>query len=445
MFRQTLPLFLLLAVPTEGLDAQVVSSSDGSWENAARKLQQATVTVRIWGGAPRDTAAELKAPQETSKPQQAAVTVCSGFCIRAGRIVTAAFAGSDTPIRLTLPSGKQADAKLLLIDEYSGLALLQADTTGLTPLAAAENLPAVGSELLTAAAWGLEQPLVARGIVGGVNRKQLGSNYPPLLQCDVLTTPTSTGAGLVDRQGRLLGVVVAADRDSGRRGWTYAVPVSHVDRIERAANQQQGAGLVILKRRRPVVGMVLDQEESAIVVQRVTASGPAEKAGIKAGDRVVATDGIAVRSVYQAVLPTLYKQPGDTTTFRIQRADGLRDVEVVLGGGVEVGSAPIDLLADWVQPKVRLSRDSDGTIATTRRGFGLGEVAMPPLPDEAPPPAAPSATDKIALLEKALTRYQAVIELQQRQIDVEQKERQEQAQLIESLRKEIESLRKTAK
>src|SRR5207253_2072978 len=108
--------------------------------------------------------------------------------------------------------------------------------------------------------------------------------------------------------------------------------------------------------------------------------------------------------------PTLYKQPGDRTTFRIQREDGLRDVEIILGGGVEVGSAPLDLLADWVQPKVRLSRDSDGAIVTTLRGLGLGEVAAPPLPDDAPPPAAPTAADKIAFLEKALSRYQAVIE-----------------------------------
>jgi membrane-associated protease RseP (regulator of RpoE activity) len=344
---------------------------------------------------------------------------------------------------LTLPGGKQADATVQVIDEYSGLALLKADTASLVPLAAAEAIPAVGGDLLSAAAWGLEQPLVARGVVGGVDRRYPGSNYPPLLQCDCLTTQTSTGAGLVDRQGRLLGVIVATQRDGDRRGWTYAVPVSHVVRIQRVADEQKGEGVVILKRRRPVVGMVLDQNGESVVVQRVTPGGPAEKAGIESGDQIVATDGVAIRSVYQAVLPTLYKQPGDTTAFRVHRDGMVHNLNVTLGGGVEMTSAPADLLAGLVQPKVRLARDAEGAIVTSRGKPESAAVAvLPPLPDDAPPPVAPTPSDKIALLEKALSRYQAVIELQQKQLADEQKRRTEQETLLQSLRAEIETLRK---
>jgi serine protease Do len=210
-----------------------------------------------------------------------------------------------------------------------------------------------------------------------------------------------------------------------------------------AADEQKGEGVVILKRRRPVVGMVLDQSGDAIVVERVTPGGPAEKAGIKPGDEIVATDGIAIRSVYQAVLPTIYKQPGDTTAFRIHREGMVHDVNVILGGGVEVSSAPADFLADLLQPKVRLARDGEGAIVTSRGKPASAAVAIsPPLPDDAPPTAAPTATDKIALLEKALSRYQAVIELQQKQLADEQKTRREQETLLQSLRAEIETLRK---
>ena len=408
------------------------AAEPASWESAARQLQQATVTVRIWGEASPNAA------------EPAAVTVYTGLCIRNGLILTAAFAGSDTPIRLTLPSGKQADAKVQVIDEYSGLALLKADTTSLVPLTTADSLPTVGTELLTAAAWGLEQPLVSRGIVGGVDRKHPGANYPPLLFCDCVTMPTSTGAGLVDRQGRLTGVIVAAERDADRRGWSYAVPVAHVQRLLRAADAQADGSVVILKRRRPVVGMVLDQEGDAVIVSRVIAGGPAEKAGIKPGDQVVTTDGVAIRSVYQAVLPTMYKQPGDTSAFRIHREGMMHDITVTLGGGVELSHASTELLADLVQPKVRLARDADGAIVTTRGRSATPAVSvLPPLPNDTPPAAPPTPADKIALLEKALSRYQAVIELHQKQLSEEQQQRREQDALLQSLRGEIESLRKS--
>ena len=166
------------------------------------------------------------------------------------------------------------------MDEYSGLMLLRAETGSLSPLPLASAVPAVGSEMLAAAAWGLEQPLVARGIVGGVDRQHPSSNFPPLLQCDVLTSETSTGAGVVNSNGQLLGVIVAADREGGRRGWAYAVPAPHIHRLIRVADDRNDAGIVILKRRRPVVGLVLDQNNDAVLVQRLTPGGPAEKAGI---------------------------------------------------------------------------------------------------------------------------------------------------------------------
>ena len=261
------------------------------------------------------------------------------------------------------------------------------------------------------------------------------------MQCDLRTTDTSSGSGVVDRQGKLVGVIVAADSPESRRGWAYAVPVSHVRRVLRSADEQQGNGVTIIKRRRPVVGMVLDQDDESIVVQRVAAGGPAEKAGFKPGDQVLATDGIAIRSVYQAVLPTLYKQPGDTMTFRIQRAGAAHDLQVVLGGGVEVSAAPFELLAGLMQPKVEIARDAAGNYIAKRGERNIREVFSPPLPDEEFP-AVPTTADKLALLEKALDRYRIVIEVQQKQLTDEQHRRQQQEELIQSLRTEMETLRR---
>lgn len=415
--------------------------------SAAQKLQRATTTVRIWSvEADQDEVPAADGRRSDAKDDREStriVTVCSGVFVRENLLITAAFLGSDAAVRLTLPGGKQAAAQLLVIDEYSGLALLKTDSAHSWALECATTPVNVGDELLTAAAWGVEEPLLSRGILSGADRQRLGPNYPPLLQCDLRTTETSSGAAVVNGHGQLVGILVATDRLESQRGWAYAVPASHVERLLRAADGQKPGSVTVLKRRRPFVGMVLDQDGDAIVVQRVTEDGPAAKAGIKPGDHILASGGVEIRSVYQAVLPTLSLQPGDTLPLRIQRGDQTQDVTVILGGGIEVTSAQQDLLAGIIQPKIEITRSSDGKYIAQRHGTAVREVFSPPLPeDDAPPAAGPTSREKIALLEKAIERYQAVIEAQQGQLSGERKRRQEQEELIQSLRTEMEALRR---
>jgi hypothetical protein len=159
----------------------------------------------------------------------------------------------------------------------------------------------------------------------------------------------------------------------------------------------------------------------------VHAKSPAEKAGIAVGDRIVAAEGVKIRSVYQAVLPTLRKQPGDLFLFRIKRGGEERDVPLVLGGGMELSTAPLDLLGGIVQPKISIQSDKRGSYS-----FGSGRNAVKDLASSdglaagdkpgGNKPAAPN------LLEKANERLHATIEAQRTQ--------------IETLRAEIEALRR---
>jgi hypothetical protein len=147
--------------------------------------------------------------------------------------------------------------------------------------------------------------------------------------------------------------------------------------------------------------------------------------------------------VYQAILPTLHKQPGDTSVFRVRREGAVHDVTVVLGGGVEVNAAPAEALANLIQPKVRMARDGEGLIVTSRGQPSTATLAAgPPLPKDTPPAAAPTPAEQIALLESALERYQTVIELQQKRLADEQQKRRDQEAVLQALRAEVEALRK---
>jgi S1-C subfamily serine protease len=383
-----LPLFACAAAM-----AQDVPES-GPWVKPAMQLHASMVTLRVScpskedseAASPDAAAPAAKVPekqpskakgddqprgkQSSGEPDQkcrrpCSVVVCSGVCVAPNKVVTAVSVSSDSKIRLTFPGGKQDDAHLRVVDEFSGLVLLDSPHCPAQPLEMAAELPEEGSSVMTAAAWGVEKPLVFQGMVSGTGHMLSGMCYPPLLVCQLPTTNTSTGSAIVNREGKLVGVVVGADPAAMHQGWmTYAVPVSHVQRLLRACEESDKQGhrssVVVLKRRRPKVGWVLESDGETIKVGRILSGGPAEKAGVKKGDLVLEAEGVKIRSIYQAHSHTMCKQAGDTLTYRIQRGDETLDIVVVLGGAVEVESLPADKLTEFVQPKLEFGRDERG-------------------------------------------------------------------------------------
>ncbi len=410
-----------------------------SLESAAEKLQAATVTVRVGTAADTEAIDAADATQPADRPDDTAapasrVSVFTGVSLGDGLVVTALIAAKDARIRITLAGGEQAQAKAVVLDEFSGLALLKLDRTDVPAVERASDVPKVGSWVISAAAWGTEKPVVMLGLVSGVDRSLPGASFPPLLQCDMRTAETSSGAGVVNRQGQLLGIVVAADSPEQRRGFAYAVPVGHVERLLRALAEKADDGSVILLRhQRPVVGMVLEGDESGITVKRVTEGSPAEKAGIHVGDKVVAADGVKIRSVYQAVRPVLFKQPGDVVTFVVEQESGVRSVDVVLGGGVSVEPGPEGIIAKLFEPKVVV--DGRAALGNGRRG-GIGEVFAPTDEPET------ATSDPRELLEKALDRYRSVIVYQQAQLADAEQERTRTERQLEALEAQVELLKK---
>ncbi|QDU27544.1 putative periplasmic serine endoprotease DegP-like precursor [Anatilimnocola aggregata] len=422
---------LASALVARGQVASAQVNGPHEWKTTAERLQRGIVTVRIRrADVPQPPAADQPladqlSGEQSAKKAEASVTICTGFCVAPGKIITATLAATDDRIRFTLPGGLQSDARLLVVDEYSGLSLLSCERKELDPLPLAANQPDVGEYVMAGAAWGVERPVVSLGIIGATERTLSGLLVPPLLQCDLRTVETSSGSPLANRQAEVVGIVMAVEEPEARRGWTYAIPATHIRRLLRSADAvvtkpgtEKSPNVLILKRRRPIVGMVLESSDEAILVQRLTAGGPAEKAGLKIGDRILTADGVAIRSVYQAVLPTLYKQPGDSVRYRVLREEGERELEVILGGGVELPKLSQNDLGQYILPRVEVGRGADGNYFAQSGRSGVREVFSPPLPQDVEPAVAPvpTAEQKIDLLMKSLERYQAVIELQQKEI-----------------------------
>lgn len=432
-----LPLLLLATwtvclLPGPAAQGQTISAkSPLSCEDVAERAQRATFTIRV----PLHDQ-EAVDPESSGGPSQ--VHVCSAVSVGDGFLATHADIDPQAIVRITLPGGRQASAKLSVFDQYSGLSLLHATDLGEESAASALAPPdppaplRAGQEVVAAAAWGAEPAVISVGRIGGVARTLPGANLPPLVQCSLRTTETSAGGPLVNLRGQLVGVVVAASTADDKHGWTYAAPASHILRLKRSVAEGK---VVIIPRRRPIAGMTLTAGEQAetVIVERVAPDGPADRAGLKEGDRIVAVDGILVRSVYQVVPRMMARQPGDKLRFQVAEGDDRKAVDIVLGGGIALSPDRIATVeaATLVNPRIEIKR-SDGPwrrLDERVRASGSG-------------PQRVREPDGEELLVKALDRYgDLIVRLREELQEKEAAQSRNEAQ-IRALQAELEQLKR---
>jgi S1-C subfamily serine protease len=336
---------------------------------------------------PAEAKAGLGAPAATEPaPPTAAptnVTVCSGVSVGERLVVT--FAQVVSPrsaapqFRVTLPDGQQSSAELRVVDRYSGLSLVELQDGDPPSLECADKLPKVGDTVYTAAGSGIEPPIVSRGIVSGLERALTGTGLPPLLLCDVRTTETSSGAPLVNEEGELVGVVIAAGASNQMANWAYAVPAQFVKRLMTSVKPGE---LVVLERRRSTLGLTMGQgdKEGTVEVEHVTPEGPADQAGIRTGDRILEAEGRKIRSAYQAVDMVLSRQPGDMLDFLVEQNGRQKNVEVTLGGAVESSSMPSGASQSYFFPQVKVERDGENQLKIAN-----GQAVVPPIANQPAP------------------------------------------------------------
>lgn len=425
---------------------QVLLAADFPLSDAVQRLAAATVTVRISPPSEanlgeREDQATLPADSAPAARNAAGleIVVCSGVAVGRRLVVTYAVAPASARFRITLPGGGQAAAKPCVIDRYSGLTLLELDEGELAELQLADALPAAGSAVLSAAAAGIEPPAVSLGMLSAVGRRLRAAGLPPLVECDLQTTETSCGAAVVDARARLLGVIAATPAAS-EGGWTYALPASHVRRLVEAYRPDL---LVVLDRRRPSVGLSLGpgETEGTVRIERVAAGGPAERAGVKAGDYVLAADGRKIRSAYQAVDLIVNKEPGEPLRLVLLREGREVEVELVPAGGMVRARVAADVGAELrgirLGPQLAVRPLTGGSIRLSGRGHVV-ELAFDG--DEGSSPGR-VVTDEVTLLRKQLEAFEQVIERLQAELERRERFQAETQVLLEQLNQQVHELR----
>lgn len=333
---------------------------------ATEQVQKSTITIRIDRlSPPSQEKTKSKNPRYDDpigmRPAAAKeVIVFSGVCIGKKLAVTPLFLEPTEGIRVTVAGGKQVTARTIVMDEYSGLALLELDQEVDDSIVICPQTPPDGSDILCFSASGAQKPLVSKGLISGVDRRLPNVPLPPMLACDVRTSKSCIGAPIVSTKGDLCGVVLskAAPQDGG---WTYAVPASHVARMVHAraeflktdSAKSGKSDVLVIPRRVPFVGMTLMTVGKSVVVERVAKNGPAEKAGFAKEDRIIGVEGTQIRSSYQALLKCRVLQPGDVVKFSVVGPAG-ESVQrsVTLGGAHRLDSSWMSEISKYIRPQI---------------------------------------------------------------------------------------------
>ena len=267
---------------------------------------------------------------------------------------------SRSPAELT-PVGKRQvlDAKVVGIHKDSDLALLKVDGHNLPTLALGARRPVQPGELVFAigSPEGLQNS-VTMGVVSSVWRQPDPDKPMVYIQTDAPINPGNSGGPLVDLDGYVLGLnTFILSEGGGSEGLGFAIPArivrfvyeslrkyGHVHRTEIQANAQNITPTL-------AAGLGLAQNWG-VVISDVTPRGPADSAGLRVQDIVVAVDGRPILGL-PGLTAALYLHPPD----EILSLEVLRGTEKIL---LNVPALPYhdkaDQLADFIDPNNRIGK-----------------------------------------------------------------------------------------
>ncbi|MDB2438685.1 Do family serine endopeptidase [Hellea sp.] len=227
----------------------------------------------------------------------------SGVIVNAsqGLIITNAHVidGADE-ITVTLEDKRQLDAEVVGTDKKTDIALIKVSARGLKELkfAQASNVKVGDYVIAVGNPFGLSHSVTA-GIVSALGRDRGGSadGYQDFIQTDASINPGNSGGALVNSKGELIGINSAiVSRSGGNQGIGFAVPTNIVQGVMR---QLESYGEVRRGRIGILIGDITPTLKEALklttlngaLVSDVVEDSPAEKAGLKRDDVIVAFNG----------------------------------------------------------------------------------------------------------------------------------------------------------
>ncbi len=250
-------------------------------------------------------------------------------------------------IVVTLKDGRSLAAELVGTDPQIDIALLKVSDDKLSEIkfSDSDKLQVGDFALAIGHPFGLGQT-VTSGIISGLGRSGLGiESYEDFIQTDASINQGNSGGALVNLHGELVGINTAIFSQSGGNiGIGFAIPVnmakSVMNQLIKHGSIQRGLLGVQVQDLTPELASALgiNATQGAVVAQIINNSA-ASKAGIKAGDIIIAANDRAISSSSDLRNYIGLKRPGDKAQLTILRGKKTLTINTIIGGDNEVLSS----------------------------------------------------------------------------------------------------------
>jgi len=272
--------------------------------------------------------------------QQPARGEGSGFIVAPeGYILTNAHVVADaSEVTVRLTDRREFTAKVVGVDRRSDVAVIKIDGKDLptvrigdpAKLRPGEWVVAIGSP------FGFDNSVTA-GIVSALSRSVPDSQYTPFIQTDAAVNPGNSGGPLFNMAGEVVGMNSQIySRTGGYMGISFAIPIDIAigvkDQLVKTGRVQRGRIGVLVQEvgQQLADSFGLDRPRGAIVAQVENAS-PAAKAGLKAGDVILAVGGQPIERSGQLSAVISQIRPGTRVELEVWRDRASRKVEIEVG------------------------------------------------------------------------------------------------------------------
>jgi Do/DeqQ family serine protease len=308
--------------------------------------------------------------------------------------------GVNAEIRIVLADRREFDAKVLMADEKSDVAVLRIEQgDGRFPhLDFADSDAAEVGDMVLAIGnpFGVGQT-VTSGIVSAVGRTQIAkSDTQVFIQTDAAINPGNPGGALVDMSGRVLGINTAIYSSSGgSHGIGFAIPANLVKLIvdnavagRKLQRPWLGAGFAPVTREL-AEALKLGRVAGAVVT-RVVAKSPAAQAGLLAGDVIVAVDGhdvdderavsyrLTTRGIGQTARLDIVRDGRRTSldvALRTAPAPGRDDVRD-LSGAHPLDGAQVANLVSGIADELGIAEQEGAVVLSVRPGAAAARLGL---------------------------------------------------------------------
>jgi len=316
------------------------------------------------GGAPQ--------AQRSSALGSGVVVDRAGYVLTNNHVVN----GADRIKVKFMDSPKEYEAKVVGVDEATDLAVIRVESGH-------EFIPAkIGnSDAVQVGDWAVAigspfgfQATVTAGIISAKQRDIAGeSQFQHFLQTDAAINPGNSGGPLLNMRGEVIGINTAIASQSGHyEGIGFAMPINtaanvYNEIIKNGKVTRGSIGIKYLSNASTTEALLKSNGlKDGVPVDSVQAGGPADKAGIKAGDVIVAVNGKTVRNGNELVNIVSNTPVGTSVTLAVNRDGKTSDYKVVIADLTQV------FPDQWGKDQQSGANKPDGTSVS----FGMSVQAL---------------------------------------------------------------------